>query len=512
MDTKSVKTRYMVSIGATGLRALMSFAVALLLARGLEPSGYGELSFLLGSFVAVRSLLDLGTSSAFYTFISQKGRHKGFYLAYMGWLGLQFALTVIAVGVILPDASIKILWLGHGRGQVLLAFAAVFMQQQLWQAATQYGESRRMTVRVQAVTTAVAFVHILVVALLLFADVMSVSLILWAVFLEYLAASFVALRFFRETALTENIRERFGLRKMAGEYMTYCRPLVLHSVFSFAYEFADRWVLQRAGGAAEQGYYQIAYQFATAGSLAVNSIFNVLWKEIAEAYGMGDKGRVEVLVRRTSRLFAMSAAALSGFLIPWASEMMVVLLGASYAMAAPVLTVMLFYPVFYTIGNINCAVFLATGRTRAYTAFSVAFMAASLPVTYFALAPESWPVPGLGLGALGLALKIVVLTFLTVNAQSLVIARLGGWRFDWSYQFAALGLTLAAGFAARLAAGMVWDLSAISGHASLAYPMAFSGILYVIMLSAIVWSMPRLIASDRSEIRGTLKKLVSMAF
>ena len=139
-------------------------------------------------------------------------------------------------------------------------------------------------------------------------------------------------------------------------------------------------------------------------------------------------------------------------------------------------------------------------------------MAASLPVTYFALASESWPVPGLGLGALGLALKIVVLTFLMVNAQSLVISRIGGWRFDWSYQFAALGLTLAAGFAARLAAGMILDLKAISGYASLAYPMAFSGILYVIMLSAIVWSMPRLIASDRSEIRGTLKKLVSMAF
>src|SRR5438477_7907587 len=83
-----------VRIGATLvanlLRAAFSFVSAIMIARGLGAAGYGDLNFLLGSFAAMSQLLDLGTSSAFYTFISQRRRSLSFALIYTGWMTFQF--------------------------------------------------------------------------------------------------------------------------------------------------------------------------------------------------------------------------------------------------------------------------------------------------------------------------------------------------------------------------------------------------------------------------------------
>ena len=74
LHSTSVKLRLVVSVGSNALRALISFFTGLLIARALNPAGYGDLMFLLGSFVAIRSLLDMGSSSAFFTFLSQRSR------------------------------------------------------------------------------------------------------------------------------------------------------------------------------------------------------------------------------------------------------------------------------------------------------------------------------------------------------------------------------------------------------------------------------------------------------
>ena len=54
---------------ANATRSLLSFAAGLVVARALGASRYGDLTFLLASFVAIGSLADMGSSSAFYTFL-----------------------------------------------------------------------------------------------------------------------------------------------------------------------------------------------------------------------------------------------------------------------------------------------------------------------------------------------------------------------------------------------------------------------------------------------------------
>src|SRR5881628_994812 len=81
-----VVVRVGVTFVANLVRAGLSFVSGILIARGLGASGYGDLNFLLGSFAAISQLLEMGTSSAFYTFISQRRRSRAIVTLYLCWV------------------------------------------------------------------------------------------------------------------------------------------------------------------------------------------------------------------------------------------------------------------------------------------------------------------------------------------------------------------------------------------------------------------------------------------
>lgn len=500
----------LVSIGSNGLRSALSFLSGLLIARGLTPYGYGDLMFLLGSFVAFRSLLDMGSSSAFFTFISRELGNKRHILFYFGWLGVQFAVTVLVVAVVMPQSIMEKIWLGHGRYVILFAFVSSFLQQQLWPAIGQVGESVRRTLRVQYINLVVAVSHLIVIALLLATGRMTVTAVFLVLVIEYLLASLVGIWLLPDKdcghcAGTDP--KIFTFKGTLLEYWNYCRPLFILGVIAFAYEFADRWMLQRFGGGNQQGYYQIAFQFAAVSLIATTSILNVFWKEIAEAHSRLDLQRVELLYRKVSRVLVMFGAALSGFLIAWTGEIVRIFLGASYALAAPVLALMFLYPIHQSMGQIGGTMLLASGRTKAYMTISSLVMLVSLPVSYFIQAPPTAPVvAGMGLGAKGMALKMVILNIVSVNFQAWVIARCNKWRFDWAYQVGGIGVAVSLGFLAKTVVGAIWDLSNAS-PSSLLLPFLLAAILYVVAVIASVWLMPWLAGVDRKEIASLLVKL-----
>ena len=164
MNSASISVRAIASLGGNVLRNVLSMFAGLLIARGLGPSDYGNLTFLLGSFLAIRQLLDLGSSSAFYTLLSQQPRGRQFYLSYFGWMAAQFLVTVLVVAVLLPRPILDRLGRGHARGLVVLACVASFLQQHVWQTVGQIGEAARQTVRVQALNLAVGVLHVALLA------------------------------------------------------------------------------------------------------------------------------------------------------------------------------------------------------------------------------------------------------------------------------------------------------------------------------------------------------------
>jgi O-antigen/teichoic acid export membrane protein len=508
LNSTSVKTRFLVSLISNTIRSIIGFFSGLFVARGLNPSGYGDMSFLLGSFVAVRTLLDMGSSSAFYTFISQRPHGVRFYLYYFGWLALQFVVPALLITALMPESMIAKVWLGHSRTIILFAFAASFSQQQVWQTLNQIGEASRKTVRVQIIGMVVAVGHLIIIYALLAHGLLSVKMVFWLLIVEYAIAAFWAIRFLREknAAFDASVPEAFSAGAMLKEYLIYCKPLAFLSLVSFLHEFADRWLLQRFGGSSQQGYYQIAYQFAAVSLLATSSILNVFWKEIAEANARQDKERLAALYRKVSRALVMLGAILSGFLIPWTGQIVTVVLGISYLTAVPVLMIMFLYPIHQSMGQIGGTMLLAGGHTKAYMSISVTMMLVSLPLSFLVQAPpHGAPVPGLGLGATGMALKMVLVNIVSVNILAWSIARYHGWKFDWTYQVVGISLVLCAGYFSKLTAGFFWDVSR-PDIIGLLPPFFASSVLYIIIVSLSILAMPWLVGMGKDDVKDVLKK------
>ena len=482
-----------------------------MLFRSLSPVGYGDLFFLIGSFAAVCALMDLGTSSAFYTFIAQRIRSRAYIVLYFVWLAIQFFVIVLFIVAILPSSLIDKIWLGHSIDIIVLAFIAMFLQQKVWTTVMQICESARLTIIWQLTVLGAVFLHLLIVLWLIYIEGISVNSVLISLSAVYLSAAIIVwVQLHRQRRnVPHHVEEiEFDFKSMCFEYWVYCKPMIVIAIFSFLYEFADRWLLQRFGGAEQQGFYQISAQFAAVSLLATASILNIFWKEIAEAFAQDDTRRVERLYQKVSRGLIMLGAAIACFLVPWAEQISLLLLGEAYAVAWPVLAVMFLYPIHQSMGQINAAMYMACERTKPYMNITLFGMFISIPVTYLMLVPSDggWLLSGLGLGALGLAIKMLGLNVLLVNVQAWMLARYHGWKYEWLYQVIAVSSMLGIGYFVKMLVGLMWDID-LADVTSLIAPLLFSCLVYVVAVIIVIWVMPWLAGLEREEISRLINKL-----
>jgi O-antigen/teichoic acid export membrane protein len=464
----------------------MSFLTGLLIARALGVTHYGNLNFLLGSFAAMNLLLDAGTTPAFYTFLSRQKQPPVFFAFYLAWtLGVQMAGSLIIL-VLAPQSIISGLWLGQSRGDVLLAFCASFTVSQIWLFVTQLGEASRKTVIVQAITVLQAVLHLCLVVAFWAAGFLSVRS---ALMLQTVEIAVIAI-LVSPRLMRLNLRDDPAVtwRHVAASFVEYCRPLVFYGFIAFLYAFADRWLLQRFGGAQQQGYYAIGQQFSAIGLLATSAVLNVFWKEVADANARNDVTRLRAVYRRVRHAVFLVGAWSAALLIPYSSEILTITVGSGFASAALPLSLMFLFSVHQSLGQLQGAFFKAMGETRAYTVIGTMLLVTSIPVTYFMLAPRSAAVPGAGLGGSGLALKMVVLQLIGVTVEGLWLIRRFGVAPDFGYQAAVLGGAVAISYAVKLALnGVLQAVAAAPGPLA----VCLTGGLSFALISALVMFLMR---------------------
>lgn len=510
LGNESIKIRVFISLFSNVIRSGLNFITVLFLARGLTSTGYGDLMFLVGSFVAVRALMDLGAANAFFTFISQGKDRPCHYFIYLSWLVIQFTLVSLFIAIVCPASLLDILWLGHSRYLILLAFIASFLQQQGWQTINQIAESERKTVWNQIFGGSIAIVNLVGIVLMQFFNILTVTNILTFYIVEYMVLLVVA--FFvlgaNQYLFCRNT-DGASIREIVPGYVKYCCPLVMTTVISFLYSYFDTWILQYFGGSSQQGLFQIANQFAMISLLATSSMLNIFWKEIASAYERNDKQKVQYIYSKAIRGMVMFGAVISGFLAPWTNQIIQMLLGESYIGAVPILAIMFFYPIHQSIGQLTCAFFLATNQTRIYSLTSIIVMLISMPLTYLFQAPASgYLIPGLGLGALGLALKTVVINIASVNISLYVISRLQQWKYDYIHQFIAICSTSIIGY------GSYWGAQLLGGSVfvfSFKITLLFQGfiaaIFYFPTIVCLVYYMPEVAGLSRLAMQNTAQQI-----
>lgn len=494
----TISRRLWVSAAANIIRSLLGFVATLFIARNLNPKNYGDIMFLLGSFSALRLILDMGSSNAYYTLLSQRLRPLKFHITYFVWQLFQFTIASILIWLVIPDFIFAKLWLTFDRNYVMLAFIAVFMQQQIWQMINSIGESARKTTSVQVLNVIVSSTYLISIYI---SDSLTVQRVLFLIAINYAISSCIAIFHFRNIIFMPSYDD-LTHGKIFEEFWIYCHPLILVSIIGFVYEFLDKWLLQLFGGSFEQGIFQISNQIAAVSLIFTTSVLRVFWKEIAWAWAHNDYEVVFKLHRRISRVLVMFSAIISGFLIPWSKQIILLTLGQRYIDSWQVLAIMLLYPIPQSLGQIGGTMLLASGATRKNLTLSVIHLFIAVPITYLILAPPSTIlIPGLGLGALGMAINTVFLAVVSANIQAWVISRYCNWTFDWIYQIVGIPIILISGYSAKFIAFSIIEYFEIYGNYLIFIHIALMGFLYTVLLILIVWSLPWLFDLNRKELQ-----------
>lgn len=490
--------RLVTSVLLNTVRSVIIFVTGMILARGLGPEQYGLFSFLLASFAAIITLLDMGSSSAFFSFISKRIRSKYFFLTYFYWVLFQFLTALTLIILIIPDSWLYLIWQGESKKLVSIAFIAVFFQNQIWTLVVKVGESQRLTTMAQMLGVLIALAHFGLVILLYYKNLLTIEYIYYLVSIEIIIGATVAKLIFP----LEFVEEKETFQDNFYEYWKFCKPLIPYVWLGVIMSFADTWLLRYFSGSVEQGYYAVAAQMGTVTLLFTSSVIRVLWKEVAEANENSDSERVAYVYKRVSRIVFMVGVLISAFLIPWTKEIIFILLGSQYLEGATVMMIMFLYPIHQSLGQINGTMYFALEKTFPYVVISSVHLITSIFVIYFILAPSDAYFPGLGLGAIGLALKMVILQIICVNFYIWWLSRNQGWSFDIGYQIVSIGLFLILGFLSYKLANTLFEEEVyvlIRG--------SISAVFYAIAAAIIFYRFPWLLGLTISELKIYLNKI-----
>ncbi len=503
---RSLGSRYAATLVANILRAALGFVSGLVVARGLGAEDYGRLSFLLGGFTAVSSLFDAGSSSAFFTLLSARRSRPQLFLAYGLWLCCQFVVVAAAVLVILPASAIQSIWFSGDRTTIALAWSATFFSTQLWTAASQMGEAVRRTLRVQLAGSVQAVVHLAVLLVATSFGILSIALVFGLLIVEFA----VLIAVLAPALYRQNLQASAGRDETVGslwrEFVAYCKPLIWYGWFGFMTSFADRWLLERYGGSVQQGYFGAAQQFSAVSLLATAAILRVLWKELTEAQASGALHLSAALYMRATRTLFCVGAWISFLVIPHSEFVIGMTLGPGYADAFWPFVIMLLYPIHQSLGQIQATFFYATGRTSSYARIGMLVTAVNLPMTYLALAPPSRL--GLGLGAVGLAIKLVGVQLVSVALQAAAIKKAVGWSPSGAQQAAVIALFALVGYGSK---GLV-DATLAPAMSSALATVAVAGVLYAIGTTMVVRQWPMLAGLEPAWVAApgaTLRRMLA---
>lgn len=462
----------------------------MIVARSLGPAGYGRYDFLLTAFQQITSALDTGSSTCFFTKLTQRRRDFGLVRFY--WLfalgGGAAILATVAILVQTPLAGT--LWAGEVPTTVLLA--ALLACVLWWQQITRYMvDAHGLTVRGEMLFLAHRAVALGALALLAFWDWLTLErFLMFQVTMAALLAAIWWGLLGRSGAVGGT--ESRSAREYITEFWTYSHPLLAYALVGAGSVLAERWILQTYVGAADQGYYALAFQVGAACAIFTTAIAQLLTREFSSAAAANDTARVAALFSRYVPMMYAVAAFMSVFVAMRAADVVRIVGGRGYVDAIPVMAVLALYPMHQAYGQLSGSLLFATGRTATYRNIGIAGMAAGLPLAYWLMVPESSG--GLGMGAAGLAIKALVLQAVVVNVQLYFNTRQLGLGF--------LPFVLHQACVPLLLWALAWLATWATRSAGLGgiLELVAAGGLYTAAAAAFVWLLPRLAGANREDL------------
>ena len=503
----SLKERYLFKLFANFIGLAFGIIIQVIIPRGLGPKSYGDFNFLSTFFTQAVSFFDMGTSTCFYTKLSQRPKESSlvsFYLFYFtGFISILMILFVAIADSLSfktklwPDQEASYIYMGAAFG--IIAWITTV----LGQIADAYG----ITVTAEIVRIVQKVVSLFVIMSLYLFYQLNLETFFYYNYLMFffLCIAFIWAIIHKGYSLKLNWKlSTEHIKKYIEEFYHYSHPLFLYALVGLIAGILDRWLLQVFAGSLQQGFYSLSYQIGAVCFLFTSAMTPLLMREFSIAFGNKDLGKMAYLFRRYVPMLYFIAAYFACFIAFQAEKVIYIFGGNKYKEAAMAVTIMAFFPIHQTYGQLGSSEFYATGQTRLQRNIGVLFMLIGLPVTYFLIAPvDRW---GLNARATGLAIKMVTLQFIGVNVQLYFNARYLKFSF-WKYlghQIFVIVCLLVIATGATIAGNKILT---IWGSENVVSGFLFSGVLYTLMVITLIYFLPIFMGLKKQDIQSLAHKM-----
>lgn len=487
--------------------------------RVLGPEQFGKFEFISNNFKLIFDTLALQVPVAYFNWVSRKGHKEdtdlatGATLYFATGMAALFAIfiTLAQVGgfhaMLWPEVSPVYLW------EALAFTLATF----LYQFLVYLSDGKSLTVGLEQIRLVQNTLKFGALALLAGAGSLGLHSYFWAqTAVVGVTVALSAGWLYRQGAWGGAALKPWSfrgeeVRRYFKFVLEYARPLTLLMLGGFLFLYFDRWFLQIIGGSTQQGFFGLSDRLGQIAFIFTSAMTPLLTREFALAHEEKNQVRLVQLFDRI-RLFLFIATATSCFLSVQSGSIVELIGGQKYSGAVIPIALMALYPIHQTFGQLSGALMVATGQTALYARIGIVMMVVSLPITYFCIAPASFVVPGLALGATGLALKMLIWQFLGTNVQLYCNTRYLGIPFlKWlGIQGSLIVMVYALAYLSHLVASSLdvsWLLQALSYPSvservvTHSYRLLLSGVIYGVALVGLLWLLPGMAGLSHKEIR-----------
>jgi O-antigen/teichoic acid export membrane protein len=500
----SLGKRYFYKLSTNLIGLSIALVTQAIIPRGLGPKAYGDFHFLTGFFTNVQNFLDMGTSTCFFTKLSQRQQDSKLILFYLYLAGAISAIIILFPVVAHLSGLNSLMWPDQGMTYVYLAVIFVvltWLSGLVVQAADAYGA----TVSTEKVRVGQKILGLMALLALYAFNYLQLSQFFFYNFMILLfligALAWIMLRqgLYRkpDEAMT---KEDFG--KYGREFYHYSHPLFIAALISNAALILDRWWLQVYGGSEQQGFYGFAYLVGTAYMLFTNAMQPLLTREFAIAYVDKDYEQMTAIFRRYVPSFYSLAAFFSCYVAVQADKVILLMGGEKFLDAKAAVVIMAFYPIHQSYGQLSGGLLFATDQTVLMRNISLITALIGIPITFFLVAPPDRM--GLNAGATGLALKMVLMQLIIVNVQLYFNAKMLKLRF-WRYighQLVIAGCL----FVLALAASFIVDFF-VKIQGTVVFNFILAGILYTLLAAGMACLFPRAFGLNRGDMTLLVRRI-----
>ncbi len=498
----SLNKRYGYKVTTNLVALFINIIVNSIVPRGLGPGTYGDFSFLSAFFSKIANFLNVETVTAFYVRLCQRQNDGGLVSFYLSFIGLEFVILLVLVAAAHLSGTYTLFCPGQKLTYIYMA-AVWALLMLLVNVLSKMADAYGVTVFAEVAKVVQKVVGLTIILLLFFMDRLTLTnfflyhygiLILLALMLVFGMAQKGCL--FRQGWKLTGVQVRGYTR----EFYDYCHPLFVSALFVLIVGVFDGWMLQKFGGSIQQGFYGLSFRIGAICFLFTSAMTPLITREHSIAFKEGDLDRMRRLFRRYVPMLYAVAGYFACFLAVEAGKIVAIMGGEEFQSAALAVTIMSFYPLHQTYGQLTGSVFRAADMTRLFRNIKIVFLLLGIPATYFLIVPQERM--GLNAGAIGLAVKMVGIQLVAVNVQLYFIARLLKIRF-WNYvahQMVSVGCMLATALTARFLIDQVLALPEI-----VILRFFLAGILYTIMAMALVYFQPVLLGVTRRDINSLVQ-------